>query len=275
MKLALVQMMVDSEKTVNLERARAHVKEATENGADMVVLPEIFCCDYRNSALKKNCEPVGGMVHSALSEMAKENGVYLVGGSMPESDGDKIYNTSFVFDREGKQIARHRKMHLFDINIPGKQVFFESKTLTGGEDFTVFDTEFGRVGLIICFDIRFPELSRVLALKGAELIICPAAFNMNTGPAHWELMFRARSVENQIFMAGCSPARDENGTYISYGNSIIMDPWGDTLARADASECIIYADLDKEHRAEIQSKLPMVTGRRADLYEIELLKQKD
>lgn len=151
---------------------------------------------------------------------------------MPEEDGEKIYNTSFVFDRSGNQIVRHRKMHLFDIRVDGGQSFCESDTFSAGEDITVFDTEFGKMGLIICFDIRFPELTRLEAFKGAQAVFVPAAFNMTTGPAHWELSFRARALDNQVFMVGCAPARDENAFYVSYANSIVTGPWGDVLARA-------------------------------------------
>ena len=145
MKIALIQMPVTASKEQNLYTARSYLRQAAENGAQLAILPEMFCCLYVNSAFVENAEPVGGMVWSAMSAAAKEFGLWLVAGSMPEQDGDRIYNTSFVFDPEGRQIARHRKMHLFDIDVKGGQRFMESETFTAGDDITVFDTPFGRL----------------------------------------------------------------------------------------------------------------------------------
>jgi predicted amidohydrolase len=185
---------------------------------------------------------------------------------MPEAEGDLTYNTSFVFDRQGKQVAFHRKAHLFDVDIPGGQRFMESHTFTAGDKVTVFDSEFGKMGLLVCFDIRFPELSRLMTLEGAQVLFCPAAFNMTTGPAHWEILFRGRAAENQVFTAGCAPARDETGSYVSYGNSIAVSPWGEVLARAGAEETIIYADFDLQLVNSVRSHLPLISARRTDIY---------
>jgi predicted amidohydrolase len=125
------------------------------------------------------------------------------------------------------------------------------------------------MGLCVCFDIRFPELSRLMALDGAQAIFCPAAFNMTTGPAHWELLFRGRAVENQVFTLGCAPARDEQGAYVSYGNSIAVSPWGDVIARAGAEETILYADLDLGLVETVRRQLPLVSARRTDVYRLE------
>jgi predicted amidohydrolase len=269
MKIALVEMNICSDKSENLNRAEKLVCEAAVGGADMVVLPEMFCCEYKNSAFVQNREPAGGSVWQMLSNAARENGVWLVGGSMPESDSERTYNTSFVFDRFGKQAAFHRKAHLFDIDVEGGQSFRESRTFTAGNDVTLFDTEFGRMGLCVCFDIRFPELSRLMALDGALVIFCPAAFNMTTGPAHWELLFRGRAVENQVFTVGCAPARDESGSYVSYGNSIVVSPWGDVIARAGAEEEILYADLDLDLIYKVRRQIPLITARRSDIYRLE------
>ncbi|MEG1789450.1 MAG: carbon-nitrogen hydrolase family protein [Oscillospiraceae bacterium] len=269
MKVALIQMNISREKAVNLDRARSLIAEAARGGADFAVLPEMFCCEYRNPAFIENREPAGGAIHSMLSEAARENRIYLIGGSFPEEDGGRIYNSSFVFDRSGRQLARHRKAHLFDIDVDGGQVFRESDTFSPGNEITVFDTEFGKMGLEICFDIRFPELTRIMALEGALAVFCPAAFNMTTGPAHWELSFRGRAVENQLFTLACAPARDVNGRYISYANSMAVTPWGDVLARADAEETLLYADLDLSLIGSIRRQLPLLASRRADLYTLE------
>ena len=154
----------------------------------------MFNCPYQTDLFPAYAEPEGGTCWQALSQMAKDEQIYLAAGSIPEADEKgKVYNTAYVFDREGRQIAKHRKMHLFDINVTGGQYFKESDTLTAGDQVTVFDTEFGKIGLCICFDIRFPELSRLMAQEGARIILIPGAFNMTTGPAHWELSFRAES----------------------------------------------------------------------------------
>lgn len=253
-------------KAQNLQKAEKFVQEAAAKGTDIAVLPEMFCCEYKNSAFIENKEPAGGLVHSTLARLAKDNHIYLVGGSMPEEDGEKIYNTSFVFDRSGNQIARHRKMHLFDIRVDGGQSFCESDTFSAGEDITVFDTEFGKMGLIICFDIRFPELTRLEAFKGAQAVFVPAAFNMTTGPAHWELSFRSRALDNQVFMVGCAPARDENAFYVSYANSIVTGPWGDVLARAGAGEEMLYAELNLREIPSVRRQLPLLSARRTDIY---------
>lgn len=266
LRAALVQHEVGENLEENLERAAAGVAEAARNGADIAVLPEMFCCLYMKKSFIKNKEPAGGRIWQRLRAMAADNHIYLVGGTMPELDGDNIYNTCFVFSPEGEQIARHRKVHLFDIDVPGGQRFFESDTFTPGDSVTVFDSPWGRIGVEICFDIRFQELARLTALEGAKLIIIPAAFNMTTGPAHWELHFRARAVDNQLFMLGCAPARDENGPYISYGNSIATDPWGRVVERLDEKPGILYADIDLSMVDAIRGQLPIMKNRRTDLY---------
>jgi len=269
MKLALIQMKSSSNKNENLTHAEKLVCAAAASGADMVVLPEMFCCDYRNDAFIKNCEGAGGPAWQMLARTAAQLSIWLIGGSIPEAAGERIYNTSFVFDRGGRQVAFHRKMHLFDIDVQGGQHFCESDTFSAGDSVTVFDSEFGKMGLCICFDIRFPELSRLMALDGAQVLFCPASFNMTTGPAHWELMFRARAVENQVFTAGCASARDKHGSYISYGNSIIVSPWGEVLARASAEETILYAELNLKLVDKVRAEMPLLSARRTDIYHID------
>ena len=182
---------------------------------------------------------------------------------MPARDATgRIYNTSYAFDRNGHQIGKHRKMHLFDIDVKGGQYFKESDTLTPGDQVTVFDTEFGKIGLCICYDFRFPELARLMVDKGAQVIIVPAAFNMTTGPLHWELMFRQRAVDNQLFTLGVAPARNEQESYVSYGNSMAVDPWGTVLARLDKEEAICAVELDFARNQAIRAQLPILASRK-------------
>ncbi|MBR4099010.1 MAG: carbon-nitrogen hydrolase family protein [Clostridium sp.] len=266
MRVAMLQMNVAHDKQKNLERARQMLEQANREGAELAVLPEMFCCPYSNRFFRSYGEEEGGPAWQALSGMAREFSFYLVAGSMPELKDGQVYNTAYVFDRTGQQIAKHRKAHLFDIDVEGGQRFQESETLSPGDQITVFDTEFGRLGLCICFDFRFQEMAKAMADRGAQLIVVPAAFNMTTGPAHWELMFRQRAVDNQVFTLGTAPARNEEEEYVSYGNSILVDPWGTVLARAGAGEELLLADIDLARNEAIRRQLPIRAARRNDLY---------
>ena len=203
-----------------------------------------------------------------IEEISKRNNIYLIAGSIPEKEGSNIYNTSYVFNRQGEKIAKHRKIHLFDIDIKNKQRFRESDTLSAGDKVTVFDSEFGKIGLCICYDFRFPELARLMVDKGAKAIIVPASFNMTTGPAHWEISFRTRALDNQVYTIGCSPARDYDYSYISYGHSLIVSPYGDILCELDEKENFITYDIDLDYVDEIREQLPLLKHRRSDLYEL-------
>lgn len=266
MRCSVIQMAIADEKEKNLEHAVELVRKAADDGADLVMLPEMFCCPYTNRSFRENAEPEEGPLQTALAELAASRQIVLVAGSMPERDGEKIYNTSFVYDPTGRRIAKHRKVHLFDIDVEGGQSFRESATFSPGESSTVFDTEFGRFGLCICFDLRFPELAMKMALSGAQALLVPAAFNMTTGPAHWELLFRQRAVDNQMFTLGCAPARDEQARYVSYGNSIVCGPWGNIIARADREEEILTVDLDLTENERIRRQLPLLSARRPEVY---------
>lgn len=268
-KAGICQMRVEETKEENLKKALAMIGEAAAQGSNLVILPEMFNCPYRESLFPAFAEEYpDGPTFQMLSRAARENRIYLVGGSVPEREGATIYNASFVFGPRGQLIARHRKVHLFDVDLAGGISFRESKTLGRGRDITVFETELCKIGLAICYDIRFPELSRLMTLKGAEMIIIPGAFNLTTGPAHWELLLRARAVDNQVYLAGAAPARNESASYVSFGHSAVVDPWGDVIARADEKERIIYAEISPERLARIRRELPLLLHRRTDLYEL-------
>lgn len=269
MRAALIQMPVTADKSANLSRACQDLREARARGADIGVLPEMFCCPYDNSCFRSYGEEEGGPVQRTLSALAAELGMYIVAGSLPELEEDRVYNTSYVYDRHGVQLAKHRKAHLFDIDVKGGQRFRESDVLSPGNEITTFETEFGTMGLCICFDLRFEELARCMCLRGAKCLFVPAAFNMTTGPAHWELLFRQRAVDNQCFTIGVSPAKDEGASYVAYGNSIAADPWGTVLCRAGAGPEILYADLDLNRLEAVREQLPILSARRDDLYVLE------
>lgn len=268
MRIALLQMPVSDDQTRSLETARSYLETAAKNGADLAVLPEMFCCPYDNRCFRDYGEPEGGPIQQFLSDTARRLGLYVVGGSLPELDSNRVYNTSYVYDAEGHQIAKHRKVHLFDIHVAGGQSFQESAVLSPGNAVTTFDTPWGRMGLCICFDLRFEELARCMCLRGAQVLLVPAAFNMTTGPAHWELLFRQRAVDNQCFTVGVSPARNPDDGYVAYGNSIAADPWGTVLCRAGADADIVYADCDFSRLHAVREQLPILSARRTDLYEL-------
>lgn len=266
--ISVIQMKVEATKEESLTSAIRKIEKAAASGADFAVLPEMFSCPYETSNFPLYAEKEDGKSTAALSEAARKNNIYLIGGSIPElSDDGKVYNTSFVFDRDGKQIAKHRKVHLFDIDITGGQHFRESDTLTAGDQITVFPTEFGNMGLCICYDIRFPEIFRVMADKGAILVFCPAAFNRTTGPKHWDLLFCSRAVDNQIFMVGAAPAADETASYISYGHSVIVSPWGEILGEEGEGEGILSRTIDLSEIEKVREQLPLLLHRRKELYQ--------
>jgi len=266
LNLALCQMAVTDSKEKNREKASAMIREASSKGARMVVLPEMWNCPYSNDFFPSFAEEEGGETYRFLSQEARTNGIWLIGGSIPEREGEKIFNTSFSFNPHGELIGRHRKVHLFDINIAGGIRFMESETLTAGDEVTLLETDFGKVGVAICFDVRFQELFRRMTLDGARLIVLPGAFNMTTGPAHWELTMRARALDNQVYVAACSPARDTGGPYIAFGNSLVANPWGEICGKTDAGESIVYASLDNNSIDSLREQLPLLKARRPEIY---------
>lgn len=223
--VALIQMKVAGSKRENLQAAAQAIRTCARQGAHFALLPEMFCCPYQLELFQSFSEKRGGAVWQTLSDAAKENHIWVIGGSIPERDEQgALYNTCFVFDPTGTERGRYRKTHLFDVDIPGKINLRESSVLTLGREFLLVDTPLGKIGVAICFDLRFPELFRTLAEHGAQMIFVPSAFNMTTGPAHWELNCRSHALDNQVFLFGCAPARDPSSAYVSYGNSIAVSP---------------------------------------------------
>ena len=277
-KTAVCQMLVSQSKIENINKAKSLIEEAVAKCAEIVILPEMFNCPYDNSLFSGFAETYpDGETIKFLSQIANENKIYLVGGSIPEAaetaQGKKIFNSSFFFNQQGELIARHRKVHLFDIDIEGGISFRESDTLGRGEHITIAGTKWCDMGLAICYDMRFPELMRAMVLNGAKVILIPAAFNTTTGPAHWETTIKARAVDNQAFVVAASPARNLEAGYHAYGHSIVVDPWGEILAEAGTGEEIIYADIDLERVATIRRQLPLLKHRRTDLYRLEVSPQ--
>ncbi|WWD18124.1 hypothetical protein CI109_102573 [Kwoniella shandongensis] len=282
-RLALLQLgSLSASKANNIKVARAAVQAAATSSPkpQLIVLPEIWNSPYAVSSFREYSEKVpnvGSKVDSgeeegetikALREMARSSGCWLIGGSIPqhEESTDNIYNTCTVYDPEGTLVAIHQKVHLFDIDIPGRQTFKESDTLTGGKTLTTFDTPFGKIGLGICYDIRFPEMAQIAARQGVVAMIYPAAFNITTGPMHWTLLQRARAVDNQIYIAMCSPARHPEASYQAYGHSSVVNPLGDVVVEAGHEPTTLYADIDTELLATTRKNLPVTVQRRFDVY---------
>ena len=265
--LAICQMKIDKEKNINLSRAERLIRKASDQQCpDIIILPEMFNCPYDYNYFDRYAESFPGETTELLSSLAKELGIYIIGGSIPEAYDGKLFNTSYTFDRNGKMIAKHRKAHLFDVNIENGISFKESKYMTPGDRVTVFDTEFCRTGIAICYDMRFPEFIRKMTLAGARLIIVPAAFNMTTGPAHWHITARVRALDNQTYFVCASPARDTSSHYIAYGHSLIVDPWGQIISEAGKDETIIHGKIDLEEITRIRSELPLIKHRRPEIY---------
>ncbi|MGI6257626.1 MAG: carbon-nitrogen hydrolase family protein [Anaerovoracaceae bacterium] len=265
-KIALCQMAEEEDKNKARNKMEAMIGQAAQAGAKMVVLPEMWNCPYSMDCFREYGETEDGETIALLSRLAALQEITLIGGSIPEIEGDKVYNTCYVFGPDGKLLGKHRKAHLFDIDIKGGIYFKESEVLTAGSCSTTVDTEFCKVGIAICYDVRFPEMIRKMALSGAKLIVLPAAFNMTTGPAHWHLTMRARALDNQVYFAAAAPARKEGGRYTAYGHSLVADPWGEIIAQADEKEQILYCDIDTDFVDTIRSQLPLLKHRREELY---------
>jgi omega-amidase len=249
------------------------------------VLPECFNSPYSTAQFRRYAEPVveDAPTYLALSALSKRLSITLIAGSIPEIDtaSDRVYNTSLAFGPTGALLAKHRKVHLFDIDVPGGVSFRESDALSAGSTPSVVPTKWGNVGLAICYDVRFPELAMIAARKhNAFLMVYPSAFNLTTGPMHWDLLARARAVDNQIYVAMASPARlssqsespPELGShsseteYIPWGASMVVDPNGEILAQAGIAEETVYAELLPERIAKVRGGIPVTTQRRFDVY---------
>lgn len=284
--LALIQLgNIGPDKSANLRHAREMILKAAggerSGKPSLVVLPECFNSPYGHAHFPKYAETIGctkaeevdiqtcqSESVKMLSSTAKEANVWLVGGSIPERDASdqRLYNTCTVYSPTGALVAIHRKVHLFDIDIPGKITFKESETLTGGSSMNFFDTEFARIGLGICYDVRFPELAMISARKGCHVLIYPGAFNLTTGPLHWSLLQRARAVDNQVFFSMCSPARDMSAGYHAWGHSMVVDPFGKILAEAEEGESIVRVSIDPTALYDARAAIPVTTQRRFDVY---------
>jgi deaminated glutathione amidase len=271
-RVACVQMTSRQDKGANLERAEALVARAASTGADVVVLPEKWnligsADEYRTAA-----EPLdGGESVQAMSGWARTLGISLVGGSITErrERREKLSNTCVVFDSSGETVAVYRKIHLFDVEAGGF-VYRESGAEEPGDEPVVAEIEGWPVGLTVCYDVRFPELYRILAVRGAEVISVPSAFTLATTRDHWEVLLRARAIENQAYVVAANQIGANLPGRRSGGRSMIVDPWGLVLATAPDAETVIVADLDFELLRDVRQRIPALEHRRSDAYGWEL-----
>ena len=209
-------------------------------------MKECFNSPYGTKFFPDYAEPVPeGETSILLSGIAKELGIFLIAGSIPERKDNKLYNTSTIWGPQGSLLATYRKTHLFDIDIPGEITFKESDSLSAGDQLAIIDVKQFKIGVGICYDIRFEELAKIYRQKGCNLLVYPGAFNMKTGPLHWELLARSRANDNQCYTALISPARDVSAGYVAFGHSMIVNPWAEVVAKTGADEDIIHAELGK------------------------------
>lgn len=252
-RLALCQMKVTETKEANLEKAALFIARAKDGGADIVVLPEMFNCPYDKAYFGRYAEDEDGSTVRFLREQSE--GVLLIGGSIPEREGDLVYNTCFVFE-DGRLLGRYRKIHLFDVDYDGFR-YKESESIAPGTTPLVVDSRYGRIALAICFDLRFPDLFRTLEKASPFLYVLPAAFNKISGPAHYRLLGRARALDQESFLALCSPASNPDGPYDPYGHSLVVGPWGEVLGELDDGEGLLLQQIDPKKVDEIRRKLPL------------------
>jgi deaminated glutathione amidase len=264
MKVALIQMNSQGDKARNLEQAGRLIGQAVaEERPDLVALPEMWTLLSDEEAEKQAAaEPVpGGEAYGFLQELAARHGIVLHGGSLIERDGDRLFNTTVVFDREGRELARYRKLHLFDITTPDGREFRESATFGRGARAVTYDALGTRIGCSICYDLRFSELYLELAQQGAKVILVPSNFTLQTGKDHWEVLLRARAIETQTYvLAPAQWGRYGRGKF-SYGHSLIADPWGHVIAKAQDKVGYIAARLDLEEVERVRARMPCAEHR--------------
>src|SRR5437764_4713647 len=267
-RVACVQMTSRRDKAANLETAERLLAQSAATGADVVVLPEKWNAIGDADVLHGAAEPLEqGESVEAMAAWARLHGVTLVGGSITERrDGRaKLSNTSLVFDPDGNIVATYRKIHLFDVEVGGV-TYLESEAEEPGDEPVVVDVEGWRIGLSVCYDVRFPELYRILTLEGAELLTVPAHFTTPTGKDHWHVLLRARAIENQAYVAAAAQVGETLAGKPAYGRSLIVDPWGTVLAQAPDEETVVAAELDRARLADIRAKLPSLANRQPAAY---------
>ena len=263
---AAVQMSSGPDRSANLERATALVREAAKRGAALIALPEVFAWRGPRAEEAAAIETIPGPTADAMAALAKSCGVHLCAGSFLEAiPGERrAYNTSCLFGPDGTVLARYRKLHLFDVDLPGRVAVRESDSRAPGADVVAVETPLAPLGMSICYDLRFPELYRRLARAGAEVLLVPAAFTFHTGSAHWDVLCRARAIENQCYLIAPNQTGMSPHGFADWGNSCIVDPWGQVIGRAADGEGVVVAEIDRSYLAKVRRELPALSHIRLD-----------
>jgi predicted amidohydrolase len=265
LKIALCQMKTVASPAENLAKAEHMIALAAGKGARLVVLPEIFIAPYVMPPMREVGKAWYKTAMTSLGRAAKKHGIFLVGGSLPEPVGKHLYNSAPVFNPKGTLIARHRKVHLFSVNAPSVKVR-EADVFEPGSRATMFDCLGFKVGVAVCFDVRFPEFMQCYGSAGADLLCVPAAFTQPTGQGHWHVSMRSRAIDLQAYVAACSPAPNPSLGFIPYGHSMLVDPWGEVLAEAGESEKVVFGIVDRERIRAVRERLPIQKSRRPGIY---------
>lgn len=281
LRMALIQMKVGVDKSANIQHACNLIGRAVaDHSAHLVCLPECFNSPYGTKYFDAYSESIPeGPTTKAMTEVSKKHGIWLVAGSIPERGQDgKLYNASMTFDPRGSLVGIYRKLHLYDIDIPGQFSFKESSSLSAGKDLFYFELPLGgvggedtskvlRVGVGVCYDVRFPELALLYTQElGCQLLLYPGAFNTKTGPVHWELLAKARALDTQSYVGMCSPACDIESDYISHAESLVASPWGVVVGKAGKDEEIVAVDIDLNEIKRVRGAIPISRQRRLDMY---------
>lgn len=270
MIVSAIQLTTKSNKKKNLAVATALMERAVRQGAELIALPEYFSfVGIRNELIKEAEKADEGLAFKTVSDFARKHEVYVLAGSIPTQSGGKerrLSNRSIFFGPDGKVLGKYDKIHLFDTEITESRAYRESETFKPGSELSVIDTPFGKVGLTVCYDLRFPEVYRSLALRGARIIFVPSAFTMYTGKDHWLALLKARAIENQVYIIAPAQIGKHSDQMVSYGKTCIIDPWGNIIALAPDCETAIVADIDFKFLAKVRKELPVLKHYRKDLF---------
>ncbi len=267
--IAVIQMDTQNDKKKNLEKAAEFIKEAVSKNAKIISFPEVMNLTGQNVGEGGQAETIPGYTTDFLCEAAKKYGIYIHGGSIAEiiPNEKKSYNTTVMINDKGEIVAKYRKLHTFDVTLPDGTVNMESERILQGENVVTVDTEYGKLGFSICYDIRFPELFRLLALQGAQIIFTPANFTMPTGKDHWEPILRTRAIENTCYIVAAGQI-GKKPNFTAFGNSMIIDPWGTVIAKAKDEPSVAIAEIDLDYLDRIRTKIPSLKNRRSDVYDV-------
>jgi len=266
-KAALCQIEPSFDTDQSMNHAEEMIMTAMASGAKLICFPEMFYHPYSLDKVK-NIHGKENLYLERFTGIARQNKICISTGSMVVERSGKLYNMSHFITSDGCIAGEYSKCHLYDAKLAGLEVS-ESSVFTKGHGITIVNTQFGRIGIMICYDIRFPEFSRLYALEGVDILLIPSVFNVVTGSAHWSTMVRSRAIENQFFVLATSQGRIPTASYTAYGHSMACDPWGEILCEAQEREQIVYADIDMSSSEKIKSKLPLLSHRRTDLYNLE------